>query len=275
VIIKKANGIWPLLSLFGFYLVMFGCKPIEEDLVASGPATTEEIDRGSNIFHVQCARCHGFEGAGSSAPSLQRSSLEHATTDEMLQYIIKNGIPGTEMPGSWVLTPPDVHSVAAYVKSLGAVEQEEPTGDLAAGKLIYLGKGGCPACHIIDGEGGSLGPDLSRVGVRQSAEFIKRSLLEPGFFKKADVVANTASGFVHNLMLRVKTKSGQQITAMRINEDAFNLQLRDAENNYYSLRKKDLLEVEKMYETSLMPSVKNTLSENELEDLVAYLVSRK
>ena len=256
-------------------LLVLACQPPPDDLDPVADISLQEIERGSKIFHVQCARCHGFNGAGSSAPTLQRAMLEHAKDDESLRHIIQFGIPGTEMPGSWVLTPPDIQSLAAYVRSLGKVEQKQVAGDAVAGKLIYLGKGGCPACHMIDGDGGSLGPDLSRVGARQSADFMQRTLLEPGFFKKPEEVSNTASGFVYNLVHEVKTNTGREILGMRVNEDAFTLQLRDAENNLHSLRKSELTEVNKIYGKSLMPSVKNSLSDKEAEDLLAYLVSLK
>ncbi len=37
----------------------------------------------------------------------------------------------------------------------------------------------CRRCHTILGEGGAVGPDLSVVGTRRDAEFIKKKLLHP------------------------------------------------------------------------------------------------
>jgi len=36
-------------------------------------------------------------------------------------------------------------------------------GDERRGESLYR-KNGCPSCHMIDGKGGKLGPDLSRIG---------------------------------------------------------------------------------------------------------------
>lgn len=66
---------------------------------------------------------------------------------------------------------------------------EEPpeTEPLARGRQLYR-KLDCARCHVIDGQGGQLGPDLSRIGDRagsrapgQSAdEYIRRSIVSPG-----------------------------------------------------------------------------------------------
>ena len=76
-------------------------------------------------------------------------------------------------------------------------------------------------------------------------------------------------------MIEVITKGGKRYTGMRVNEDAFTLQLRDAQNQFYSFRKMDLVKMTKLYEKSLMPSVVGIFSETEIEDLLAYLVSLK
>jgi len=233
----------------------------------------KDLEKGAHLFKLQCARCHGMNGSGGNAPSLKRQHLTWAPDNASLLSIIQYGIPGTEMPGTWLLSPPDVRLVAGYVRSLAKIQQAAIPGDPLSGEIIYTEKGTCALCHVINGAGGSLGPDLSRVGATRSADFIRQSLLSPGFYKKEGAMANTASGFINYLVYQITTKEGKEIKAMRVNEDAFTIQLRDAQNKFYSFRKKDIKEMKKLYETSLMPSFKQVLSENELTDLVAYLTS--
>ena len=258
-------------------LIALSCNQTEAPQTVDYPSTISkaEIKKGQHLFEMQCARCHGMSGAGGSAPSLRRLHLTKAPDDATLRSIILNGIPGTEMPGTWLLSTEDSKLVAAYVRSIGKVENNKVGGEVDAGEGLFFGKGGCQLCHIINGEGGSLGPDLTRVGARRSMEFLKRSLLEPGFYKKEGELANSANGFITNLVYRVKTKDGVEISGMRVNEDAFTIQLRDAQNRFHSFQKKDLEEVHKEFEKSLMPSVKGILNETEVNHLVAYLTSLK
>lgn len=49
---------------------------------------------------------------------------------------------------------------------------------------------GCSACHRVNGEGGELGPDLSRAGFMLQTQFIFRWILNPQSFKPKTRMAN-------------------------------------------------------------------------------------
>ncbi|MDH3444242.1 MAG: cytochrome c, partial [Deltaproteobacteria bacterium] len=52
-------------------------------------------------------------------------------------------------------------------------------GDAQRGERIYQSLG-CPSCHTLDGKGGKIGPDLSRVGEHhREAYWFRRYLSEP------------------------------------------------------------------------------------------------
>lgn len=51
-------------------------------------------------------------------------------------------------------------------------------GSFTEGLEVYA-RAGCSACHTIDGQGGSAGPDLSRVGQRRSEEWLVRYTRDP------------------------------------------------------------------------------------------------
>jgi cytochrome c oxidase cbb3-type subunit 3 len=63
------------------------------------------------------------------------------------------------------------------------------------------------------------------------------------------------------------------VRGIRINEDTFTLQLRDADNRLYSFRKQDLKELNRESGGSLMPSYQTVFSPTEIDDLIAYLAS--
>jgi ubiquinol-cytochrome c reductase cytochrome b subunit len=52
-----------------------------------------------------------------------------------------------------------------------------------AGRALYRAQG-CGMCHMIDGEGGPVGPDLSAVGLRHSAEWMHSFMEEPSRFHR-------------------------------------------------------------------------------------------
>lgn len=66
---------------------------------------------------------------------------------------------------------------------------------------------GCTACHKINGEGGAIGPDLTRVGSRLSVNLIRESILLPD--------AKVAKGYEKFKGVMPKT-FGNQLTAAQL-----------------------------------------------------------
>ena len=73
------------------------------------------------------------------------------------------------------------------------------------------------------------------------------------------------------LSVRLRTRSGQNIQGIRVNEDAFSLQIRDMAGQILSFDKRDLVEYEKLLGHSAMPGL--DFSDNDINDLVSYLMS--
>ena len=97
---------------------------------------------------------------------------------------------------------------------------------------------------------------------------LRSALLNPGSSKARD-----SSGYISFLVMRVVTQDGREVRGMRINEDTFTLQLRDADNRVHSFRKDDLKELNRESSGSLMPSYQTVFSPTEIDDLIAYLAS--
>src|SRR5216684_8708624 len=129
--------------------------------------TPGDVAAGKRLFQAQCARCHGQEGSGGEGPSLARPVLMHAKDDVALVTLIRTGIEGTEMPGNFILSDHEISQLAPYVRSLGKIAPVPVPGDTGRGKQLYA-KANCGTCHMVRGQGGSLGPDLSDAGVRRS-----------------------------------------------------------------------------------------------------------
>lgn len=251
-----------------FGVIVSGCF-----LCLALPSSAQDLENGQQLFQTLCARCHGILGEGSEGPSLTRPNLVHAPDDATLVSIIVGGIPGTGMPGSRQLRGQDGPDVAAYVRSLGELPPEDMPGDPVAGAEVYRAVGNCSSCHILNGEGYGIGPELSNVGQRRNAAYLRRSVTSP----EADqprLVDRFRGSLQAFLTVRIVSEYGTY-EGMRINEDAFTVQMRDMAGEIYSFEKSDLISYEKVEGHSLMPGYNSVLDEKQIDDVVSYLMSQK
>lgn len=229
---------------------------------------------GETLFHQHCAPCHGLKGEGGRGAKLALPKLPRAPDDATLGSLIINGIPGTEMPATR-MTDAERTEVIAYVRGLARSEAASVPGDRAKGEALFWGKANCGSCHTVGPRGGRIGPDLTNIGQRRGAPNLRQSILDP----EAETPENFAQYRKviympdNYLRVRVVTDAGQTIIGARVDEDTFTIQLRDDASRIYSFRKDQLKELHEDWGKSPMPSYRNTLSETELTDLIAYLSS--
>jgi cytochrome c oxidase cbb3-type subunit III len=243
----------------------------EMNKILAAPA---ELEKGRKLFETHCSTCHGPKGEGSRGPTLAQPSLPRAGDDPSLVRIVQSGIPGTEMPRVTLQTG-EAPYIAAYVRSLGRIPVENVPGDPAKGAELFNTKGACLACHTRDGQGLAIGPDLTSIGRKRSAAFLRRSLVDPGAEvpQSYDSYRADISMPLNFLFVRAKTKDGKEVAGIRVNEDSYSIQLRDLTGAIHSYYKKELAELHKDKGVSPMPVYGALLAPAELDDLVAYLVS--
>lgn len=233
-------------------------------------AMPDSVIAGKTMFEASCVRCHGMDASGLTGPSLKRPKLSHATDLTSFTKVVIGGINGTGMPAHWDLTDTDCAHLYIYISYLRKQGMETPTGDTAAGRLVYT-KSICANCHMYNGEGNGIGPELSNIGASRSPSYLRQAIVDPGAALPESTDLMNGYGFSLYLPVKVITAEGKEITGLRVNEDTYTIQLKDLSNNYYSFNKADLASLEKMYHTSLMPSFKNVLTDKEIENLVALL----
>lgn len=222
------------------------------------PADTEV---GRRYFLGHCAYCHGPEGEGGRGANLTSGQYRQGSSDRDLYRVVRNGVAGSEMPPSR-LSESEIWKVVLHLRRLGSAgAQEKAAGDPPAGRAVYDGKGACGACHAIAGRGGSLGPDLSRIGLLRTLKFLRAALTDPDAFVDE-----------HYQTITVLTRSGEKVSGIRLNEDDYSVQIRDLREVPRSFLKREVKEVRRE-KGSLMPAYGATLSAAEMEDLVAYLSS--
>jgi mono/diheme cytochrome c family protein len=97
---------------------------------------------------------------GIRGPDLTTGSWNHGGADSDLFETISHGIPGTAMPAN-KLTEDEIWQVVTYLGTLQP--PTAATGDRSRGETLFFGSGRCSSCHIVNGRGGRLGPELSTV----------------------------------------------------------------------------------------------------------------
>ena len=81
------------------------------------------------------------------------------------------------------------------------------------------------------------------------------------------------NGFTEYLPVSVVSRDGSETRGVRINEDSFTIQIRDANGKFYSFRKGEVTNVDKQLGRSMMPSYKDRMNAADTDDLIAYLYS--
>jgi putative heme-binding domain-containing protein len=228
--------------------------------LAGDPRAVEE---GRVAFRGSCSLCHGIKGEGGRGPDLTIGAYTGDSADKTLYDIISSGVAGTEMPGfASRFESDDIWRLVTYVRSIASSGSGRTTGNIRNGDQLFWNKGQCGQCHMVDGRGMRMGPDLSAVGRQRSAAYLHESIVSPG--------ADLTPGYT---TITVVTKEGRRIVGTRRAYDDFSVQLMDRSEAYYSFQKSDVTSIQQDY-TSLMPNTYGRLfNATELADLVAYLTS--
>ena len=243
---------------------------------ASHAPVVIDVAQGKDLYDTNCSTCHGVDARGEDGPDLR--GVPAALGDAAVENIIRRGIPGTGMTGFYNITDPQAANIVAYLKTLtaGAAAEASPvSGDPHKGEALYKSSG-CSACHMIAGQGGSIGPELTRIGAMRGPASLKQRLLDPS----ANLPTAGGGGMMGNswtqyAMYRAVEKDGHVVEGIRTSEDSFTIVLKDATGKFHALWKPGLRSLEREPGKNIMPSFKDTLSSEQLDDLVAYLLTLK
>ena len=122
---------------------------------------------------------------------------------------------------------------------------------------------GCTGCHLVRGEGGIKGPDLSVIGSQRSAAHLRESILDPN--------NNVSQDF---WVAKIVTTDGAAHSGFVMNQDTYSVQILDFSRGLQAFPRSEFKDFG-IDRGSIMPSFKGKLSEEELNDLVSYLLSLK
>jgi cytochrome c oxidase cbb3-type subunit III len=223
----------------------------------AAPRDAGAVQAGGSLFRERCAECHGTDAKGVAGHDLTRIFVSGATDDRVFQTI-RQGVPNTLMPSS---TAPDseIWALVSYIRSLnGSGTTESARGNAENGERIFWAS--CGSCHIVNGRGGPLGPDLSRITQNQSRDQLTRAIRDPN--------ASIPDGY---RTVTIVTRDGQRVRGVRKSEDAFSIQMMDEGGHLRGFLKASVRDVVSEA-VSLMPAFGlDRLRENDLADVIAYL----
>lgn len=265
------------LTLLGVFGVAADIRAQDKNPFANDPKAAK---LGEFEFRSNCAFCHGLGGRGGGrGPDLTRAHKKHGNSDADLFRTINEGVPGTAMPPNGAtqqgvgMTEQEIWQVIAYIRSVQVNSEGQTAGNAERGRELFQGPAACATCHMIQGKGGRLGPDLTSAGSGRSVGYIVDSVRNPSK-RLAQGISEAMKEFSQEYeTVTVVDAGGQKFQGIVLNEDNFTLQMLDTREQLHFFEKDRLKSYEKSRE-SLMPKYdEKMLPEKDLQDIVAYLLS--
>jgi putative heme-binding domain-containing protein len=235
---------------------------------------------GEYQFRSNCAFCHGLGARGGGrGPDLTRAQKHHGNSDAEIFHNIHDGITGTAMPAATNggigvgMSDEEIWQVVTYLRSVEKKASAAETGDAKHGKELFYGTAACGTCHMVNGKGGRLGPDLSTAGSSRSVEYLTESLRSPSRRLALGLAEPLKDYSQEYETARVVTLDGTKLQGVILNEDSFTVQMLDTREQLHSFEKSKLRSYDKSRE-SLMPAYDaKALPDKELKDIIAFLLA--
>ena len=208
-------------------------NPLEGDAAA--------IRTGMGLFRGRCADCHGMDARGVRGPDITQVGPRVAPT--MAFQDDQGGHPRNGDAGQPArvrargLADPGLPPHAGRDRARGP-----PRGNAENGQTLFRAM--CASCHRVNGTGGRLGPDLSRVGVAIARELVTR-------------IRGAVEGFLPGLRARhVDPAEWASDPGVKKNEDLFSVQIMDIARADPGIRQGHAEAVQDGTQSAMPPSVR-------------------
>lgn len=217
--------------------------------VSTPPAELAAI--GEELLRVKggCLICHKVTETGNErGPDLRKAAGQAAQRKPGMDaeaYLIESLltpevflVPGYPKMMPSAMKPPanmnlaEVKAIVAYLQTLGGTEVtvKVEAADIQAAKAAgpvhqgkeLMGTHGCVGCHKVEGEGGEVGPELTKIGEARSAEEVMKKIVDPAAWTTqgypagimpADLGQSIPEGDRHEIVAYLMGLSGKAYSA--------------------------------------------------------------
>jgi mono/diheme cytochrome c family protein len=234
-------------------------NPQPAEASASDP---EAVARGQASFGASCGFCHGSKATGTEqAPNLLRSPLVTQDHDgDKLAPFLKEGRPSLGMPSFASLQPAQVSDLAAFLHNQLRTTRRNRlpesallVGNAKAGEAYYSGAGKCNTCHSVKG-------DLAGIGGKLQPLALTTSFLTPP---------------AQPIKVSATLPSGKTITGKLEYVDEFTISMTDTSSLYHTWPRKYLKNLSMMDPLAAHKKQLLSYTDENIHDLLAYLVTIK
>jgi hypothetical protein len=142
---------------------------------------------------------------------------------------------------------------------------EAAPGNAADGARIFFGTkiGTCSRCHVVDGRGMRIGPELTTIGRRATVRFLLESILQPS--------REIAPQFIPRLVTK---KDGTQIVGIPLRMAGTETYL-TLDGKETAIKLADIASRQDLTTSLMPPGLMEQMTAQEARDLIAFLMSLK
>ena len=212
----------------------------------------------------------GYKGGVSYIGFINKArlaALKHVPENELEKYRELSGETLLTNSGNDLVSGPQPQGPRRNWKvddAVPLVEGQIFNRNFEQGKNMY-NAGRCGSCHIMRGEGGNIGPELTQLGTRFSVKDMLVAIIDPN--------ATVSDQFAATVFVM---KDGSSILGRLISENEKSYMVSQNPFTPEALReipKQDVASTKYSYISIMYPGLINNMNEEELRDLVAYLMA--
>jgi putative heme-binding domain-containing protein len=184
-------------------------------------------------------------------------SLNLAEIKAVVAYLMAQG---GDLDMAAIDTEPSEITAGFYAKIAAAAAAGG--GDPGEGAVVF--EDNCVECHVLKGEGGEIGPDLSVIS-EKGLKFISESILRP-----AKTLTEGYETYV------VVDMEGRQTIGLKTRDDAAEVDITKANGDVVTIAKADIKEIVQDPDRSVMPDdLSEAMTVKDYQDILSFLMLQK